>query len=430
MATFSCAMLHVKERLEQCLPADSILKICSDIGHKWRNGKLGGPATSIHLLLTQLLAHVALRPLRHVANVPVTFQAISKARRRLPVELLRALVQQSLPGDYSTATLYKQFTVYIADGLSFLVQDTKQLKEKFGKSTNQRGVSRGYPTPKLLTLMQAGCGFISKAIILPYARQEFTCLSRLFKFIGANGLLLGDRALVSFAHLTVLLAQGTHGCFRLSSNKVVHGRGKGCRRLLKRLGRQDLLVEWTATQRPKWMSPRRWQAIADQKLILRQITFRICRKGHRVKWGWLITTLLDPVQYPAQELIDLYTERWQIEVYFRDLKCTLKMGKISARSIKGVQKEVLGFILLYNLIRKVMQEAAVRQGVPPDRISFTDAMTWLLYSAPGTPLPKLIVNPVRKRPTQPRRVKKGRHRFPQLKQSRETSCKPRCEVKI
>ena len=76
MATFSCALLHVKHHLEQCLPADYISNTFRDLGFTCREAKLGGPAGSIYLLLTQLLAHVALRALRHAAGVSVTFQAL------------------------------------------------------------------------------------------------------------------------------------------------------------------------------------------------------------------------------------------------------------------------------------------------------------------------------------------------------------------
>jgi transposase len=427
MATFSAALSHVKEHLEQYVPQKFIFETCRQGGYKWRNTLLK-PDVTIYLCLLQLLAGVALRGLRRVANVTVTAQAICAAKMRLPLYLFTKLVEYTLPKDFATQT-YKGMKTYLVDGMSFLTDDIPKLARKFGKSTNH-GRRSPYPTPKLLTLMQAGAGYIAKAIILPYARQEFTCLSRLFKFIDPGSLLMGDRGLVSFAHMAMLMAQGLHGCFRLPRDKIVQGRGKGSRRRKSHLGRQDMLVTWKASKRPKWMSKKRWEKIAGQTLTLRQISFRVCRKGFRTHWAWIITTLLDPKQHPAQELIELYSERWQIEVYFRDLKCTLKMEKISARTVKGVQKEVLSFVLLYNLIRKVMQEAAERQGVPPDRISFIDAALWLLYAAPGTPLPELVVNPRRERDTQPRRMKIGRQRFPQLKESRAASCKPRCEVKL
>lgn len=428
MATFSLALSHVKEHLEESLPQEFIFKTCTQIGYRWRKRVLD-PAQTIQLLLLQLLANVALRGLRRAANVTVSAQAICAARMRLPTSLFMRLVQRTVPENLAGA-VYKQFKTYIADGMSFMTADTKALAGRYGKSRNQRGKGNGYPTPKLLALMQAGGGFIGKSIILPYARQEFTCLSRLFKAMDPASLLLGDRGLVSFTHMALLMAHGFHGCFRLPRWQVVFNRGKGSRRLKKRQGKQDMLVTWTASRRPTWLSKKRWAKIAGQTLTLRQISFRVCRKGFRTHWAWIIVTLLDPKEYPAQELIDLYSDRWQIEVYFRDLKRTLKMSMISAKTIQGVQKEVLAFILLYNLIRKVMLEAARRQGVPPDRISFVDAMLWLLYSAPGAPLPKLVVNPRRVRRSQPRKLKNARHRFPQLKQPRAELSKPSCVVKI
>jgi hypothetical protein len=59
----------------------------------------------------------------------------------------------------------------------------------------------------------------------------------------------------------------------------------------------------------------------------------------------------------------------------------------------AVRKEMLAFILLYNLIQRVVQQAAIQQQFDPDRISFIDALHWLLWSSPGEPVTKLVVNP-------------------------------------
>jgi hypothetical protein len=178
------------------------------------------------------------------------------------------------------------------------------------------------------------------------------------------------------------------------------------------------------------MSQFRWATFKDQELVLRQIAFRVTRKGFRTNWAWIITTLTDPQLYPAQELIELYSQRWQIEVYFRDLKRTLGLSQISARTATGARKEVLGFVLLYNLIRGVIQQAAQRQGVDPDRISFIDAMRWLLWSDVGDPLPDLLINPRRVRRVPPRALKNARHRFAQIKGSSAELSKPPCTVML
>jgi hypothetical protein len=424
MAKLSKSLEQIKARLEEFVPERQILGICIALKYRWRRRVLG-PTLTIHLFLLQLLAKVALRGVRHVAQVSVTAQAICQAKKRLPLKLLMELVGFSAPPG-ETLPRWHGLIAHLVDGTSSMTPDTPELARRYGKGKNQRGTSFGYPLPKLLALMDLGGGFVRKVIALPWARQEFTCLSRLFKLIDPRGLLLGDRGLVSFTHLAMLCNAGLHGCFRLPHGMVTFGRGKGSRKRIKRLGKQDMLVRWIASRRPTWVSVKRWAPLATQQLVLRQIAYRVCRPGFRTQWAWIITTLTDPKEYPAQELIDLYSKRWQIEVYFRDLKKTLGMEMISARSIDGVRKEILAFVLLYNLVRRVMVQAALQQNVAADRISFVDALRWLLWSAPGEPIPRLEINPQRKRRSPPRKIKRGRHRFPQIKGLSAELSKPAC----
>jgi len=417
MATLSNSVQHVKQHLDEFADEQDVARICRNLGHRWRQRKLG-PAMTVQLFLIQLLAKVALQGLRHVSQVAASAQAICKAKMRLPLKLLMELVSRSVPGwsDDAPPPSFRGLKVYLADGTSFMTPDTPRLAKRYGKAKNQRGASCGYPMAKLLALMDHSGGFISKVIALPCARQEFTCLARLFKAVGTAALLLGDRGLVSFTHLALMMQRGIDGCFRLPRGQVVYARGRASRRLIKRQGHHDLLVRWTASRRPTWISKNRWAKLelAEAQLTLRQIAFRVCRKGFRTHWAWIITTLLDAQQYPAQELIELYSKRWQIEVYFRDLKQTLGMKMISAKTVPGVQKEVAAFVLLYNLIRRVMCRAAVQQGTTAERISFIDASRWLLWTSPGQALGSLKVNRVRVRPSPPRRLKNARHRYPQL----------------
>jgi hypothetical protein len=70
-------------------------------------------------------------------------------------------------------------------------------------------------------------------------------------------------------------------------------------------------------------------------------------------------------------------------------------------------KELTMFLLAYNLVRMTMAEAGRRQGVPPDRISFVDALRWLATAGIGDQLPELVVNPRRAGRVEPR-VRKRR----------------------
>jgi hypothetical protein len=427
MATIGVALRSVKQQLDQWVNTQQIEQICRDLGHRWRERVLG-PATTVHLFLLQLLAGVALNKLRHLCKLSVTGEAIRVAKRRLPLKLLSELVDR-VRGPHESLSQWNGLQVFIADALSFWTEDTPQLSRKYGKGKNQRGTSNGRPLPKLLATLDLNGGLIQKALTLPWSRNERTCLHRMLKVLPPLSILLGDRGLVGFAQVALMAAAGVQACLHLPRWLVVHGRGKGNHRRHKRLGRQDVLVRWRRDRRCAWMSKKRWNQL-PQELLLRQVAFRILRPGYRPQWAWIVTTLTDHRKYPAGQLVELYAKRWQVEVYFRDLKCTLKMGRPRARDVAGVRKEVLTFVLLYNLVRQVMLRAAERQQVEPQRLSFSDVTTWLLWSAPGEALPDFTVNAKRARPTQPRAVKQARKRWPPLRQSRASLCKPRCHAKL
>lgn len=154
-------------------------------------------------------------------------------------------------------------------------------------------------------------------------------------------------------------------------------------------------------------------------LQVRELAYRVNRAGFRVRSVTLVTTLLDPVAYPADSLADLYRARWGVETDLAHLKTTLGMDVLKCETEAGVLKELAVFALVYNLVRAVMCEAGHRQSVCPERISFVDALRWLSSAPPGTPLPKLIVNPVRPDRIEPRSQKRRAKKFPYMIRPRE-----------
>lgn len=426
-SSIACALTRINQELDQWIDRPTMEQACREAGHRWRRRVLD-PLSSVHLMLLQLLAQVALSGLRHAATVSA--QAICRARQRLPLAVLLKLLEHSCASACSAAAatrgaeegeasgLWHGLRVFLADGMSTMVADTPPLRRRWGRGSNQHGGSCSYPLPKLLALMDLGSGLIRRIIALPHARGERTCLSRLLSCLSVGDLLLGDRGLGSYAHLALILRRGIACCIGLPRWLSVIGAGRGHHRRLKKLGDNDLLVRWTKPdRRPTWMSKRAWRALPAE-LVLRQVNVRIRRPGFRDQWLRVITTLTDPRAYPAEEVAALYERRWQVEVYFRDLKCTLGMKRLRSRTLDGVRKEIVAFVLLYNLVRQVMRRAAAAQNVEPQRISFTDAARWLLWSAPGDALPRLITNPARPRRAEPRVLKHGRRKYPLMNRPR------------
>jgi hypothetical protein len=104
------------------------------------------------------------------------------------------------------------------------------------------------------------------------------------------------------------------------------------------------------------------------------LRFTATIRGHRARRITLVTTLLDPKLYPAQELIALYCRRWRLELCLRDLKTTMGLERLRCQSPDLAEKELLAGLVAHNLVRCLMAEAAARYAVEVQRVSFKGAV--------------------------------------------------------
>ena len=159
-------------------------------------------------------------------------------------------------------------------------------------------------------------------------------------------------------------------------------------------------------------------AALPNTLVVRELRFTIAQRGCRTRLVTLATTLLDAKRYPKGDIARLYGQRWRIETNFRHLKHTLRMDVLHCKSVAGVHKELMMYALVYNLVRLMMCEAAKRQGVPVDRISFVDAVRWLADAIHTLPALRLRIVPHRPGRFEPRVVKRRAKPYDLLNQPR------------
>lgn len=74
--------------------------------------------------------------------------------------------------------------------------------------------------------------------------------------------------------------------------------------------------------------------------------------------SWLLTSLTDDQEFTHSELVNLYHRRWQIETLYREWKHTLDIQNLRSHTPPGLFKEIYAQLLLNNLIRWTMTEAA------------------------------------------------------------------------
>ncbi len=94
------------------------------------------------------------------------------------------------------------------------------------------------------------------------------------------------------------------------------------------------------------------------------------------------------------------------------------MDVLKCKTLEGILTELTVYAIVYNLVRMVMVEAARRQRVEVERISFVDALRWLTRAIPGDNLPKLVVNPDRPHRAEPRVRKRRPKQYPLMRRPR------------
>ena len=384
------ALSHIQCQLAQVLDPQLILDACREAGHRFRRRVLD-PVATIHLFLLQILkGNLAIARLRDFVTHAFSEGSFCKARMKLPLRVLQTLLTRvgaALRSSLGQCERWRGHRTFHVDGSSFSMPDTPALQAHFGQPGAQKP-GCGFPVAHLLALFHAGTGFLLKVLASPLRTHDMSQAPLLHPELENGDVLVGDRAFCSYPHLALLRQRGLHGLFRAHQRLIVNFRpgrsynrpgqkqrkGRPCSRWLTRLGKHDQLVEAFKPKRcPTWMSAEEYAALPE-RLVWRELRYRLPRSLYRTREVTLVTTLLDADRYPAAELAQLYGQRWQVETNLRHLKQTMKMDVLHCETVDGVLKELTMFALAYNLVRAVTWSASQRQQVPVDRVSFADAL--------------------------------------------------------
>lgn len=159
-------------------------------------------------------------------------------------------------------------------------------------------------------------------------------------------------------------------------------------------------------------------AALPEHLTLRELRYRVRPPGFRTRCVTLVTSLLNPETYPAAALAELYRTRWQVETNLRHLKRTLGLAVLKCQTVAGVEKEILVFAIVYNVVQSLMANAARRQDVAREHISFLDALRSLRWPLDPDDSPTLLILPQRPDRIEPRVRKRRPPNYPLMTQPR------------
>lgn len=349
---------------------------------------------------------------------------LARARLRIKEELLAKLnaeVVRQAEAEAGAWGQWKELRLALLDGSTVSLEDRPELEAAFGKPKNQHGTGP-YPTLRCVNLVRGATGIILGSAWDHHLVSEQELTERLLALLTPKDLLLGDRnfagwrlmAQLQVRHVPFLLRKEAH----LDIRNYPH----------KKIGPNEWLVDLPKPERFQQTDP-------DLPAVLRVrvIKRRVGRKQARFDL-WLVTNLLDPVRYPADELVELYGKRWGVEQHFRELKRDLHLDVLRSTTVAGVQREMRAHHLAYNLVRLMILRAAKQEGVDLERISFVNAVRTIwafsgcMCLAPVHELRGIYrvmltmiaanLNPSRPGRHEPRAVRRARKAYPMLRKTR------------
>src|SRR5690349_2544190 len=233
-------------------------------------------------------------------SVPST-AAIAKARARLGPQPLRALfaaVVAPLAAEATPGAWYRGLRLVAIDGAVLDVPDTVENETRFGRAGSGRGEGRGaFPQVRVVGLGECGTHAVFAVQMDSFGTAEKALAERLLPALRPGMLVLADRNFLSIDLWRKAVPTGAHLLWRASAVFTL-----------------PVLEVLPDGSYPSKLTP---SSTAARKGGTEPVTVRVIEytiddgrapEGEHYR---LVTTLLDPVQAPADELAALYAQRWE-----------------------------------------------------------------------------------------------------------------------
>lgn len=297
----------------------------------------------------------------HLFDAALADSSWADRRARIPwaifAELLRRVLRPRATRRQPEA-FWRGWRLVALDGTQFSLTNTPQITATTTKVRTRRGRA-AFAKIGTVVLLEVGLHNPLAAAIGRAGESEWALAQRLLAQLPRRALLLGDR-LYGVAAFAV---HARAACARVGSHFLLRATRSTKPRVIKRLRDGTRLVAIAVR------APRNPTRILEW-LEVREIRVRVGRPGHRAHDLRLWTSLVDPRTAPAIELAQLYAQRWEHELYFRELKRHVrKTDVLWSHTVETAAQEIAALVLVSALLADERRRAAGGQ-LPVLRVSF------------------------------------------------------------
>jgi Transposase DDE domain/Insertion element 4 transposase N-terminal len=294
---------------------------------------------------------------------------LSGRRQALGSQCLQAIMGErcqviAQPSSMPSA-FFRRYRLMAIDGTVFNTPETDANVLAFGRSSNQYGPG-AYPQVRCVLLAECGSHGVVGLEMGRYDVSEVHGAHRLLEQVGPDMLVMADAGIISGGFVEHVRERRAHVLGALEAGTWEHLDHQ------RRLSAGSVLA---------WVPPARngqAQYPLQQGMWVRIISYRITdeRLGEKDKVYRLVTTLLNPRVAPALTLVELYHERWEVELVIDEIKTHQRHQRkvLRSKTPEGVYQELYGLFLAHYAVRVLLAEAAVEAELDPDRLSFTGGL--------------------------------------------------------
>jgi hypothetical protein len=378
----------IGEPFKEILPKSMLEEILATEGIKYYN-RLFTPIVTLWTFLIQVIepdssCHQAVSKLVTWLRIEgdektsTNTSAYCQARKRLSENFLKKVFKKvgyELSKSGEEGELWCGRKVKLFDGTTVSMPDTPPNQEAYPQPSSQK-TGCGFPLAKQGVLFCLQTGAVLATVIEGFRTHDVKLARQLYEDLEEGDVFVSDRACCSYADFYFLQQRKCDAVIRLHKSRKQQMK-KG-----KRIGANDQLVTWYKPKtKPQGISKEEYNALPKQ-MIVREIHYYICIPGWRTKEVTVVTTLLDDQTYPHLAIVRLYERRWEVELYIRHLKTTLKLDILRGKTPDMVRKEIWVHLLAYNLLRTIMWQAGEKFSVDSLRLSLSEARHHFLNFLP------------------------------------------------
>ena len=378
------------QAVEQLIPAARL-----DEASRYKDSARGRPPKlSVSQLVRALVFHVMMGAgtlIEHLAmlsRIELSGSSASERRQTLPWEVFARILDLALSPlaqeSQHRQAFYQGLRLVAIDGTQFSLVNTPQILKTCTKAAARR-LKAAFAKLNAVVMLEIGLHNPLAAAIAP-GKSEWALALELIGKLPARSLLLADRLYGCARFVWGLLGH----CEQVGSFFLVRARLQLQSTVVRRLTDGSAIVRIplrAASGRRK----------IERYFELREIWVRIQRPGFRAQRLRLWTNLWDAEAYPAQALARLYTQRWEQELYYRQMKLELRRSELlQSQTVTTAAQEVAALVLATALIAKERAQAAAGE-VAALRLSFIKVLEllrplWLVFA-----LGEEILSPRQKR---------------------------------